>query len=1045
MTQISDEIWEKSDIVDNEHVALRDAFTKRARLANKEICIATGYLYLSGLLEVIESVHQDARLRIIMGDETDMETADELEAGYRERCELELVDDLESVDDGDERLETLRSMITGGRLKVRIYKKSRFHAKAYIFARSHADDDKAIVGSSNLTMPGLSSNTELNVVHKGALSMLLLKAWFEGKWKEAESFDRSLLRLIDESGKRPGEPKDFASARRLIQEVASEILRTYGAIGPEPPRGADPLARFQLEGASMLEAAMDRFGGAILSDSVGLGKTFVGMRVIENYMHANPSSRVLVIAPRGAIPNWRTMIRGKRFRVDPTRIAIKSTTRLSNYDTEEEGDRAELDHLSKCGLVVIDEAHRFRNKGRKNRRNLDWMETRGKRVLLISATTVNNSASDLKSIIELFTDGNALLNHDRNMDIEAFVRYDKERREPDPDHGVIERAKRQMASVLQAVMVQRTRVHVEGQVVDGKPLRFANPTVHTHRCDDLGDEFYKAFEVLMSLITLPHMYIVSDQRSHIDALYRVMLYKRLESSLAALDMSLRRLTASQKALLAAIGSPDPNGAIEGWWRKTRRVGVDDGNLDDRDDELVDGVAQRIRDMDGARLLELKEGLESDIAAVEEFVGSHLAKRRADDGLYVDPKADALKEVMAPLSGRKVLVFTQSADTAAWLDRVMANAGHTKYGVVTGQTDDETRADLIARFSPRSSGRPELEGTTEELSMLVATDTLAEAVNLQDCSNVINFDLPWNPMVLVQRVGRVDRIGNIAPTHVRNIMPGAALERLLNLVGKLEDKIGGVRDTVGKEFHILSSAEEINPKKFEQDLRNHPAYTGSVADAVATVETRGRVVDDMALPARELLARHGLDMLREAPAEPVCSSLRTPTGQRTVAAMYRIYDSTTGKPLSNTVVSITSGGAGAANEPKVSEEDTEGWLEMFDFVGHGGSTRIAAPSAASRELLVKLSEWFKGHPLEEQRRRYSREGRRLSSVERELLSRIHDRKTRYVLESADFREILRGVAGIRLSEQLREWIRSHSDEKMSRIAEEVACRLEKTPQ
>lgn len=1039
--QISDDVWKNSDIIDNEHVTLRDAFIERARLADKEVCMSTGYFYLSGFLEVIDSFHPDAELRVIMGDETDRETGNALEAGHREHCEQIIARDLDLVLGGDERLETLREMIAGGRLCVRIFKRSRFHAKAYIFARTHADDDKAIVGSSNLTMPGLRSNTELNVVHKGTSNMLLLKAWFEKRWEEAEPFDRSLLRLIDESGKRPDAPKDFVSARRLIQEAASEIIRTYGSIGPKPPPGPDPLAIFQAEGAAMLEAAIGRFGGAILSDSVGLGKTFTGMRVIENHMRANPSSRVLIIAPRGAIPNWNALIRGRKFNVDPTLIRVQSTTQLSNYDADDAADRAELARLSRCDLVVIDEAHRFRNTGRKNRKNLEEVGTRGKKALLITATAVNNSASDLKSLIEIFTDGTALLNHDRNMDMAAFAWYDRHRHSPGPDHAELERIKGQMASILQAVMVQRTRVHVEGQVVDGKRLQFSNPKVYTHRSGSLGDGFFGAFEALLAGITLPHMYIVSERRTHVDALYRVMLYKRLESSLAALDRSLGRLEQSQRALLAAIESPNPNAEIERWWKRSRKVGVDDGNLDDYEDELAGNVTQRIRDMDEASLLELKAGLKADIAAIEGFVGSHLAGRRVDGGLYLDPKVDALREAMARVAGRKVLIFTQSTDTAAWLDRVMHNDGHESYGVVTGQTDDEARSSMIGRFAPRSSGERHLEGTPDELTILVATDTLAEAVNLQDCSNVINFDLPWNPMVLVQRVGRVDRIGNISPTYVRNIMPSDMLERFLNLVSKLEGKIEGVMDTVGKEFQILSGSEEVNPKRFEQEIRGHPAHTGNVADAVSAVESRGRVTDDMALPARELLGRHGLEALREAPPAPVCAALHTPTGQHTVAAMYRVYDKTTEEPLSDIVVSTASGGA---LRPDVAAENSEEWLSMFDLVDHGGSTSLGPPSAASRELLESLKEWFKGNVLDKQKVRYSRPGRTLSSVERELISRVHDDETRYVLDSADFRDILFKMSGIRLSDPLREWIRSRSEEKIKGVSEEVAKRLQAKP-
>jgi len=420
-------------------------------------------------------------------------------------------------------------------------------------------------------------------------------------------------------------------------------------------------------------------------------------------------------------------------------------------------------------------------------------------------------------------------------------------------------------------------------------------------------------------------------------------------------------------------------------------------------------------------------------------------RRIKGGLYADPKVDALKAIMAPLSGRKVLIFTQSADTAMWLDNVMRNAGHKSYGVITGHTEDETRQDLIERFSPRSNNRQDLVNAPNELSILIATDTLAEAVNLQDCSNIVNFDLPWNPMILVQRVGRVDRIGNIAPTHVHNIMPSGSLENFLNLINKLEIKIGSVIDTVGKEFQILSRSEMINPKRFEQQIRKHPSYTGNVGDAVSAVETRGRVIDDMALPARELLARHRLEMLREAPSESVCAALCMPAGQHTVAAMYRIYDKTTDTPLSNIVVSMTVDDVGTVSNPEMSREDSRIWMSLFDFMGHGSSTRLAPPSIKSRNLLNKISKWFAGDPFNDQRLRYSRQGRRLSRAEYTLTSRIHDDvETLHVLESANFENILKIVTGIDRSDPLCRWIEERTAEERRQISKEVARRMEKMP-
>lgn len=154
-------------------------------------------------------------------------------------------------------------------------------------------------------------------------------------------------------------------------------------------------------------------------------------------------------------------------------------------------------------------------------------------------------------------------------------------------------------------------------------------------------------------------------------------------------------------------------------------------------------------------------------------------------------------------------------------------------------------------------------------------------------------------------------------------------------------------------------------------------------------------------------------------------------------MYRIFDKTA-EPLSDIVVSAAGGGA---PKPEVASENSEEWISMFDLVDHGGSTSLGPPSAASRGLLDELKAWFEGNILDVQRVRYSRPGRRLSNVEREPISRVHDDNTRYVLDSADFRGILYKMSGIRLSDPLREWIRSRSEEKIKEVSEEVARRLQ----
>ncbi len=1051
MTSISPDTWKNSDIVDNVHVTLKDAFSQRAKNADKEICIASGYLYLSGFVEVVDSFNPNSGVRILMGNETDIETADELHAGHKAACDRATRRDLDCVESGDTRLSKLYHMVANGTAHVRIYTKSRFHAKAYIFTRADSDDDKAIVGSSNLTSSGLDSNTELNVVHKGSSNIHLLKAWFDAKWAEAEPFDRSLLKIVNESGKLQGTAPDFVGVRGLIREAASEILRTYGPLKRRTRHSIEPLAKFQDDGAAMVERSIDKFGGSILSDSVGLGKTFVAMRVIEDYAADHPDGRILVIAPRSAMSNWKSIITSGQFQVRRSIIDLRSTTQISNYDPEDStDDRVEIDHLSGCGLVVIDEAHRFRNPGRKNRKNLEEIGTQGKRVMLITATAVNNSVSELTSLIRIFTDGTSLLNHDSRMDIDSFDAYARALYDPKQDANEITRLRSQMSLILRTIMVQRTRSHVRGQVIAGKRIEFVTPRVSTYDCDSLDGKFYSEFEAVVSDISLPHMYIVSEKKGNISALYKVMLYKRLESGIVALDMSLARLVRSQEKLLAALQSGNPRESVEQWWKSSRRSGVDDGNLDDYDEEIGGGVLGRIRSMSDSEIITLRDGLECDIAAVSKFVNSHIVPRRMDGGLYCDPKADAFARILGTLSGKKVLVFTQSVDTAEWLGRVLKSQNHPSYAVVTGQTDDDVRNDVIERFSPRSNPRKDGNvGEAGELSVLVATDTLSEAVNLQDCSNVVNFDLPWNPMVIVQRVGRIDRIGNLGRSHVHNIMPNGALEHFLNLVGTLKGKIDGIMDTVGKEFRILDEREQVDPKRFEQLVRDHPAYTGDVSDAAENIDSKGCVVNDMTVPARTRLEIHGMEMSHEAPNVTPCAAIRVPGASRTLVAMYRIFDRVNNVPLSDAVVSADVRDDGTPGQLREANEDSEEWLDMFDLIEHDGAAEVAAPDGRSRDALIQFNKLYGDTTFEKQRLRYSRPGRKMSSAERALLSRaLHIDKTDgdivETLESFPFKDILFKKANATLMDHAIEWIKGRSDDEISNVAQDIVTQIHQSP-
>ncbi|HUG41219.1 MAG TPA: DEAD/DEAH box helicase [Longimicrobiales bacterium] len=571
----------------------------------------------------------------------------------------------------------------------------------------------------------------------------------------------------------------WSPAAPVAAGIARSLLSEPGA-GAAPPR-TFPLADFQEDAVRRARTVMARRGGVIVADEVGLGKTYVALALIEEALREGEAVALLV--PAAVRPAWTPLVRRIAGRGGGAALHVATHTRLSRGTHDAR-------RLYDAGLVVVDEAHAFRNPATRRYRALAERRS-GSRLLLLTATPVNNSVGDLYHLIRQFAPDDAFRDIGVASLRAAFL-------EPDRYGGAVEEA----ARIAPQVVVRRTRAEVgqpvgagarDGLRLDGgavPALRFPRRAATTVvRYDDprvpaLVDGIATLELAPYTLDTAgPARPGASVTTSGTEALLRLGLLKRLESGGAALAASLRRLRglvllfadAAERGLLLRPGDRPAGGA---------------GSDDDCVQLLLDEVA----------LAAASPGLD---------LGRLAASARRD----ADRLAGMLRPIRGPDAkleslfawaaarpqGEKAVIFTEFRDTAAALWRALlplGGVGRVDGGGAWLGTRRSGRRAVIERFAPASSGRP-APPERERVDLLVATDVLSEGLNLQDAAVVVSYDLPWNPVRLLQRIGRVDRLGSLHDV-IRPVVfvPDTGLDRVLRLTRTLRAKLGGIAATVG---------------------------------------------------------------------------------------------------------------------------------------------------------------------------------------------------------------------------------------------------------
>lgn len=627
------------------------------------------------------------------------------------------------------------------------------------------------------------------------------------------------------------------------------------------------LYTFQKDAALAIISKLEQFNGCILADSVGLGKTFTALAVIKYYENRN--LRVLVLCPKKLSDNWITYkanYRNNPLAGDRLRYDVLYHTDLSR----EQGFSGETD-LSKLNwaaydLVVIDESHNFRNGGDvdddgKSNRYTKLMNKvirpgARTRVLMLSATPVNNRFYDLRNQLALAYEGNSSAWKDKldtNRSVEEIFRSAQKQfnawSKLAPSQRTTEQLMRMLDfdffEILDAVTIARSRQHIEKyyniEEIGNFPTRLP-PMTKQPPLTDLNnaityDEIYELILSLTLSIYTPSNYILpsrlkkyadlnhegknsltqAGREEGIRRLMSINLLKRLESSVHSFRLTLQRIRDMIAATLDTIHTYDPHKIIE----LKDLTGAADFDADDMESDLFTvgrKVKIALKDMD---YLTWQRDLQTDFETLQLLLGMV-----ADITPGHDSKLQTLLQTLAekqrePLNkdNRKVLIFTAFSDTAQYLYEQVGAYMLRSFGLhtalVTGSVEGRStvpkfKADLnnvLTCFSPVSKDRAALMPDGPDIDILIATDCISEGQNLQDCDCVINYDIHWNPVRLVQRFGRIDRIGsrNVVIQMI-NFWPDVQLDAYIDLRARVETRMKAL---------VLSSTGDDNPLSPEE--------------------------------------------------------------------------------------------------------------------------------------------------------------------------------------------------------------------------------------
>jgi len=805
-----------------------------------------GYFYASGFYSLYRSLEKTEKIRILIGISTGGETLDLIQKSKKEVQQTlnlshketkeefsnQVVKEMESSKDSIEVEEGIKKFIEwlrSEKLEIHAYPAETIHAKLYIMTFKEGDRDvgRVITGSSNFTKGGLRDNLEFNVelARPDDYNFALNK--FNELWENSVDVSEKYGETI----KNRTWLNDSITPYELYLKFLYEYLKKKINIDKDeifkdylPEKFMD--LEYQKDAVRDAKMKLEEYGGVFIADVVGLGKTYISA-MLANQL----DGRNLVIAPpvlldkdnQGSWPN----------------VFSDFGVRQTDFESIGMLDKVIKRGTDKYKNVFIDEAHRFRTESTQMYEKL-FQICRGKRVILVSATPLNNTPRDILSQIKLFQNAHkSTLQNPKVRDLEKYFKklqnrlkgLDRQRDKEDYLKIVQENAKDIRENVLQYLMVRRTRSNIikyYSKDFKKQNLKFPdvddpNPILY-HFDEDLDKIFDKTVELIVKEFNYarytPLLYLKEDfkisqpeelAQRNMGRFMKILLLKRLESSFFAFKKSVGRFIYSYERFLDEY----KRGNV---YVSKKHINKIFELLENDDEEKI----QKLIEEEKAYQYSSKDFKPEFIKLLEKDLKILKDIRDMWKDIEKDPKFDTFIKILSEdkiLKKNKLLVFSESKETVEYLDRKLAPVFANKVLSFSSGSGEATRSKVIENFDARA------RHPKDDYRILISTEILSEGVNLHRSNVVINYDIPWNPTRMMQRVGRINRVDSkFDKIYTYNFFPAGPINVNISLKEAAEAKITAFIEMLGNDARLLTD-EEIKSHDLFAKLTSKKILTG----------------------------------------------------------------------------------------------------------------------------------------------------------------------------------------------------------------------------
>lgn len=791
--------------------------------------VLVGYFRASGFFKMYEALETVEKIRILVGLNVDKFTVKIIDQATNEakvaavsvadgkdiiagevEKEFEAATSSAEVEKG---VRIFLDWLKSGKLEMRMFTDAPIHAKVYIMRKNQEKVPdtfgSVITGSSNFSEAGLVNNLEFNVELKDYADVKFALDKFEELWARGTDIRDTYIEAVEQNTWMRGDITPYQLYLKTLYEFFKEEINAdkenFETLLPD---GYMRL-QYQMDAVTQARQKLDAYNGVFISDVVGLGKTYICAMLANSF---NRNTYKLFICPPVLVDYWKSVLQ----EFDVSRCDVESLGKL---------DKIIAKGTDKYTYVFVDEAHRFRNSGTEAFTELHQI-CRGKKVILISATPINNYTSDVENQLYLFqAKQSGTINGIKN--IEGFFRGLNAKLAKKPKGSAAYMAQLRENSevirdrLIREVMIRRTRGEIQQYYADDlakQGLTFpkaGSPEKIVYTFDEETDD---AFNQTISIIKdfkysryTPLLYL-KDKKKYASMLaaqhnmggfMKGILVKRLESSFYAFRRTLDRFIESYTKFIAM--------AKTGKVYISKKVNVYD-LLDGGDEKKLMYLIEQQDVME----FETKEfssqffrDLEADLAQLKslQFIWSLIT---------TDPKLEEFKRDLTTnpiMKGRKAIVFTESTETAEYLYTQLQDIYGSRIVYYSGQSSPALKVEIEDSFNPKFKSKD-----NDKYDLLITTDVLAEGINLHRANVLVNYDLPWNPTRIMQRVGRINRVGTEHDRiYVFNFFPTAQSKKQMPLEERILEKLQAFHDTLGEDFKYLSDEEEVSSQKLFSDL------------------------------------------------------------------------------------------------------------------------------------------------------------------------------------------------------------------------------------